>query len=129
MIFPGSISDEAIKSLFKKPATTQYPFTPPRRIENYRGRIVFDPANCSGCRLCMKDCPSNAIEIKKVAEKKFCAEIDGAKCIYCAQCVDTCPKGALESTGNFELAELHVENLKMTYGPKLEDVPARPDQG
>jgi formate hydrogenlyase subunit 6/NADH:ubiquinone oxidoreductase subunit I len=129
MIFPGSISDETIRSLFKKPVTTHYPFTPPHRIDKYRGQIKFNPALCSGCKLCMKDCPSNAIEIRKVGDKKFAADIDCAKCIYCAQCVDTCPKGALESTGNFELAELKAENLKTTYEPKLEEAPRQPDQG
>ena len=63
----------------------------------------------------MKDCPSDAITITKVGEKKFQAEIDISKCIYCAQCVDSCPKKALEATGEFELAQTDHGKLKVVY--------------
>ncbi|MHB9020155.1 MAG: 4Fe-4S dicluster domain-containing protein, partial [Minisyncoccota bacterium] len=68
---------------------------------------------CIGCKICMKDCPSNAITINKVGDKQFEAVIDLDKCVYCAQCVDSCPKKALESTKEFELAQLDKNKLKV----------------
>ncbi len=83
--------------------------------DNFRGRLVFDPSKCIGCRLCMKDCPSGAIVINKTGEKQFEAVIDFGRCIYCAQCVDSCPKKAITSTKEVELAQLDVQKLKVVF--------------
>ena len=106
---------QVLQSLFKKPATNHYPFVKTAMPDRYRGKIKYYPERCIGCMLCVKDCPSDAIKIKKIGEKKFQAEFDLAKCIYCAQCVDSCPKDALESTQEFELAALDHGKLKVIF--------------
>jgi len=116
MIRPGKMLRQVLKSIFKKPATTRYPFIKSAMPENFRGKIVFHPERCIGCRMCMRDCPSNAIVIKKVGEKQFEAEFDLGKCIYCAQCVDSCLKKALESSKDFELAAIDRKTLKVKFG-------------
>jgi formate hydrogenlyase subunit 6/NADH:ubiquinone oxidoreductase subunit I len=63
----------------------------------------------------MRDCPTGAIEIRKLNEKEFVAEIDLGKCIYCAQCVDSCLKKALEVTPEYELAQLDNKKLKIIF--------------
>ncbi|MFA5145899.1 MAG: 4Fe-4S binding protein [Candidatus Omnitrophota bacterium] len=117
MIRPGKMIRQLLESFFRRPATTKYPFMKKATDmpEHFRGKLLFHPEKCIGCKMCMRDCPSNAITIKKVGEKKFEAEIDLGKCIYCAQCVDTCPKKALEATGEFELASLDRKKLKVTF--------------
>jgi formate hydrogenlyase subunit 6/NADH:ubiquinone oxidoreductase subunit I len=115
MIRPGRMMKQVLQSLFKKPATIAYPFVKLEMPDKFRGKLKFYPEKCICCKLCMRDCPSNAIVIKKVGEKRFEAEIDLAKCVYCAQCVDSCPKGALESTKNFELANLKSDKLKVVF--------------
>jgi formate hydrogenlyase subunit 6/NADH:ubiquinone oxidoreductase subunit I len=115
MIRPGKMIKQVLQSLFKKPATINYPFVKVEMPDKFRGKLKFYPERCICCKLCMRDCPSNAIVIKKVGEKRFEAEIDLAKCVYCAQCVDSCPKGALESTKNFELANLKSDKLKLVF--------------
>ena len=113
MIRPGRMIKQVLQSLFKKPATTSYPFVKAKMPDKFRGKLKYYPEKCIGCLLCMKDCPSDAIVIKKLGEKKYQAEINLARCIYCAQCVDSCPKDALEATKEFELAKFTRENLKV----------------
>jgi formate hydrogenlyase subunit 6/NADH:ubiquinone oxidoreductase subunit I len=107
-------------SLMKRPATTRYPFEPSPMPERFRGKLAFHGELCINCRICMRDCPSDAIVITKIGDTEIQAEIDLARCIYCAQCVDSCPKKALEATGDFELAQLTRDRLKMVFRVKQE---------
>lgn len=123
MIRPGVMLRQVLQSIFKKPATLLYPFKKAPMPDRFRGKIVFYPERCIGCKLCMKDCPANAITITKVGDKQFDCTIDLGKCIYCAQCVDSCMKKALEATKDFELATLDRKQLKVTYHGKLPPEP------
>jgi formate hydrogenlyase subunit 6/NADH:ubiquinone oxidoreductase subunit I len=110
---PGRMLRQILDSIFRKPATTAYPFVKAAPLPNLRGKLRFIKERCIGCRLCMKDCPSNAITVKKVGEKQFEMEIDLGKCIFCAQCVDSCPKDALAMSPEFELARIDRGTLKV----------------
>ena len=121
---PGKIARLLIQSLFKKPATGNYPADRSGMPEGFRGKLKFNAQMCIGCKMCMRDCPSKAIEIEKIDEKQFQARINLAKCIYCGQCVDSCPRKALEATGEFELAQIDPNKLKVTF---RDNVQASPD--
>lgn len=125
MIRPGKMLKQVLNSIFIKPATTRYPFVKFEMPDNFRGKLKFYPERCIGCKLCMRDCPSAAINIKKTGEKQFEAEMDLGKCIYCGQCVDSCLKKALEMTREFELASLNRDTLKVTLGEKTKDLPKK----
>jgi formate hydrogenlyase subunit 6/NADH:ubiquinone oxidoreductase subunit I len=104
-----------MKMLGKKPATVRYPFEKVKMPENFRGKLEFFQERCIGCKICVRECPSKAIEIEKVpdAEKKYKAIVYLDRCIYCGQCVDSCPKDALACTKNFELAGTDRKLLKV----------------
>ena len=121
MIKPGKMLGQVISSAFKKPATTRYPFIKFEMPKTFRGKIKFYPEKCIGCKLCMRDCPSNAIDITDLGDKNYQAEFRLDKCIYCSQCVLSCNKGALEVTGDFELAQLDNKKLKIQFNAKPQD--------
>ena len=49
--------------------------------------IYIDEEFCKGCRICLKKCPSQAIE----GGKKQIHVIDQEKCDRCGVCFDVCP--------------------------------------
>ena len=116
---PGKMVREVLMHVAATPATVHYPSVPAVSPDRFRGKILFSWEKCIGCHLCEKDCPSYAIKITKVAEKRFEATFYLDRCIYCAQCVDTCPKKALEASPVFELAEVKRASLEEVFHAPL----------
>jgi formate hydrogenlyase subunit 6/NADH:ubiquinone oxidoreductase subunit I len=110
---PGKMVREVLRAATRKPVTVRYPFVRPHIPQKFRGKLAFTAATCIGCHICERDCPAAAIVIRKIADKKFEADIDLARCIYCGQCADSCPKKSLAMTTDFELAQLTRGALKI----------------
>ena len=111
----GTMIESVLGSLFKKPATIRYPFEKFNMPKDFRGQPKFRSELCTGCRLCIRDCPSQAITLTKIGEKKFEASIDLGKCVYCAQCAETCPRKVIDITTDFELTQLERGMLKVVF--------------
>lgn len=120
----GAMLGDVLASLFKKPATQRYPFERREAPERLRGKLFWDASKCSGCQLCIKDCPSEAIELivlDKVA-KRFVMRYHIDRCTFCAQCVQTCRFKCLGmASDQWELAAFSKEPFTVYYG-KDEDV-------
>ena len=116
----GAMLGDVVQSLFKRPVTEKYPFERRPAPENLRGQLYWDlNAKCSGCGLCSKDCPSNAIEILTVdkATKRFVVRYHIDRCTYCAQCVKSCSFKCLGmSNDQWELAAIQKEPFTVYYG-------------
>ena len=115
----GSMFTDILKSFFKKPVTEKYPFVKKEAPENLRGKLVWNPEKCAGCMLCIKDCPSNAIELLTIdkVNKKFVMRYNLDKCTYCAQCVVNCKFNCIEmSEEQWELASTKREPFEVYYG-------------
>ena len=112
-----------LKQLFLNPATNKFPakYAPASTIQflnsvtkgelkmippvpvpsKFRGKIALNKDKCTGCRLCINVCPTQAIEF--IPEEKK-VKIFVSRCCFCAQCVDVCPLKALAMTEEFLLA-------------------------
>jgi len=51
----------------------------------------IDEEKCTGCMVCLKACPNNAIK----GVKDEVHTIDQGKCLKCGSCIDVCKEGAI----------------------------------
>ncbi len=86
------------RSLFKKPATLMYPYTPAKATAISRGHVTIDVATCISCRICQKKCPAGAICVEP-KEKTW--EIDRMRCVVCNCCVEVCPVKCLNMNTHY----------------------------
>jgi formate hydrogenlyase subunit 6/NADH:ubiquinone oxidoreductase subunit I len=107
------------RSLFRKPATRKYPFERHPAPARLRGVLHFNPEKCTGCGMCIRDCPANAIELLTLDKKnkRFVLRYHIDRCTYCAQCIETCSYNCLEmSNDQWELAALDKQPFTVLYG-------------
>lgn len=91
---------KAFTNLLKKPQTLDYPATPIKKLESYRGLIEYSEEDCIYCLKCERACPPGAILFTKtdtpsdnVKNKKGLEyNYNPWLCIYCGECVRSCSK-------------------------------------
>jgi formate hydrogenlyase subunit 6/NADH:ubiquinone oxidoreductase subunit I len=113
-----------LSQMFKKPFTNKFPakYVPPSTTKflekvkkgrasiippietppGFRGKIRYDNEKCTGCKLCIKVCPSGAIEFRE-KEKKVRFYL--SRCTFCSQCNDVCPLRCISMSEEFLLAD------------------------
>ena len=114
----GTMFKDIFKSFFTKSSTQLYPVERVSPPERYRGILSYNPSVCTGCNLCVKDCPSDAIDLVIIdrAANKYVMKYRMDRCIYCGQCVVNCkPKGMGMSHEEWEHAALD-QNFMVYYG-------------
>ncbi len=119
----GAMISDIFESVLKRPATERYPFERKAAPTQLRGRLLWNPENCTGCGLCAKDCPSNAIEVividRKAKQFVFNYKVDS--CLFCAQCVHSCRQGCLAMQADiWELAALGREGYQLNFGKEAD---------
>lgn len=124
----GRMLGDVLRSLFRRPVTVKYPFERTAAPERLRGQLRFNPEKCTGCSLCVKDCPASAIELITLdkANKRFALRYHIDRCTYCAQCVQSCRFKCLEMLNDrWELAALSKDPFTVYYGDKPDVETAR----
>ncbi len=123
----GTMLGDTLRSLFKRPFTQQYPFVKLDPPEHLRGRLTFENKGCTGCGLCVKDCPAVALEliVNDKKAKRFVFRYHEDRCTYCGQCVQSCRFSCLNMSGEaWELASVSKEPFTMEFGTEADVQPA-----
>lgn len=120
----GMMIRDMLRSSTRKPATEFYPAEKRPAIEQFRGLVHWNPELCTGCGLCVKDCPADAIELITLdkANKRFVMHYRADRCIFCGQCVYNCRFGCIQqSAEDWELAR-HDRSLYDIFFGRPEDL-------
>jgi formate hydrogenlyase subunit 6/NADH:ubiquinone oxidoreductase subunit I len=110
---------DVLAALVRPPVTEKYPFERQPVPDRLRGKVTWDREKCTGCGLCTRDCPAEALEITVLdrKEKRFVMHYQVDRCLFCSQCVSSCPRDALSmSHEEWELAALSKEPFDVYYG-------------
>lgn len=100
--FPAKYAPKSTIQFLDKVKRGELKLIPPIPVPpKFRGKISYDREKCTGCQLCIKICPTRAIEF--IPEEKK-VKIFVARCCFCAQCSDICPTGVLSMTDEFMLS-------------------------
>ncbi len=110
----------ALKNLFSKPATCNYPAEPAAYPERSRGHIEIDIDDCIMCGMCMRKCPSGAIRVDRT-KKTWTIERMG--CVQCENCVNACPKSCLHIKPGY--TEPSTEKTIDSYTQPVKENPAQ----
>lgn len=117
---------DVINSVFHKPVTELYPFETTPAPERLRGRLHWTSQGCTGCAICVKDCPARAIELITLdkAARRFVVAYHTDRCTFCGQCVYSCRFDCLSLVDEeWELAAGDKSGFKLYYG-NPEDITA-----
>jgi NADH-quinone oxidoreductase subunit I len=119
--------------------TEDYPDTPPKFQERYRGVHVLQRdqnglEKCVACFLCSAACPVNCIYIEAAentsenrisGSERFASvyNIDYSRCIFCGYCVEACPTDAITHGHGFEIASYSTSTLVYRKEQLLAPIP------
>lgn len=100
----------ALKNLFSKPATRNYPEVKREYPERSRGHIEINIDDCIMCGICSRKCMSGAIAVDRT-NKTWSIERMG--CVQCSSCVNACPKKCLSMVPGY--SAVSAEKIVDTY--------------
>ena len=129
MLKPAILVPELMHNLSHRPVTRFYPFEKANVPDGFRGTPRFVSENCIGCKVCMRDCPSEAIEINVELIPSTAPVVEGQpapkptkkltmvlyldRCVHCARCAEVCPKDAIKLDQEFEMANFTRGALRL----------------
>lgn len=119
----GMLTD-LVESAFRRPVTERYPVERRPTVARFRGMLHWNPEACTGCALCVKDCPAEAIELITLdkANKRFILRYHLDRCVFCSQCAYNCRFECIALTNDeWELAAVERDGFTVTYG-RPEDI-------
>jgi ferredoxin/mono/diheme cytochrome c family protein len=75
-------------------------FVLPRLLSRYDPDIiVIDPGACTGCELCVLDCPYDALAMESRVDQPPLAVVSADRCVACGICLGSCAFDAMDLPG------------------------------
>ena len=111
---------QMLHTFFSKPETVKYPFGPANIAPGFRGRIVMHAHNCVGCSMCVRDCPTGALELNRQSRKAYQLVYHPDRCAYCGQCELSCKFDAIHLDAAFHKATQDRESLRVVLVNRTE---------
>ena len=121
----GVFAGHVLSNLFRKPATTAYPYEPARFPERMRGHVEINASECIGCGMCMRMCPPQAIHVDRAANTWTINPFD---CVQCGSCVANCPKKCLSIVQGYTAPDVSKSSNTVTI-PEKKIPPKKPAAG
>lgn len=90
-----SMVNAILEALLSRSETVAYPFGDLHLPEGFRGALVIDPEKCTGCGVCVRDCPAGGLVLDKKSRDEFKLIHYPARCAYCGQCEASCRRAAI----------------------------------
>ena len=115
----GTMLSDVSGALFRRPATENYPSVRQLNPHRLRSFLKWDQQACTGCGLCVMDCPAGAIHVTVLdkKEKRFVFSYHTDQCLFCGQCVESCRQGSLSMVNDqWELAALDKVPFNVNFG-------------
>ncbi len=109
-----NFSFTALKNLFSKPATNNYPEVPREYPKRSRGHIEISIDDCIMCGICSRKCMSGAIKVDRNTKTW---SIERMGCVQCGACVNACPKKCLSIVPGY--TEPSAEKTVDTYNQPI----------
>lgn len=127
------------REMMQPTLTEDYPDTPPKFQERYRGghvlqRDEYGLEKCVACFLCAAACPADCIYIEAAENTETdrmsggeryakVYNIDYNRCIFCGYCVEACPTDAITHGHAFETASYNTASLIIRKEQMLAPIP------
>ncbi len=114
---------KALKARFRQGYRTgAFPGKAPALPPDFAGRPELNcGSECLQCGKCISSCPVQAL---KGCDNTVGVEIDLGKCIFCRECEEICPGGKIKFSGEYRMAAMSREFLRVKSGEIYE--PQRP---
>lgn len=113
-----------IKHFPKRRITIEYPTQKREMFPRFRGTLGMKTdqetgqANCTGCGICVRQCPDKLFDLKTHKDEDGKRQVDylkvyAAGCMFCGICVEKCPFDAVIFTTKYETSTKQKKDLTL----------------